>query len=68
MLFFFFQLPKAFKNCMHVLERLNIYDPLWCYRRKINPITQNKRGRYLKGDALLSPILSAVQISACHKG
>lgn len=24
-------------------ERLSIHDPLWCYRRKINTITQNKR-------------------------
>lgn len=46
---FLCQLPKVFKNCICVLERLNIHDPLWCYRRKINPVTQNKRGRYLKG-------------------
>lgn len=41
---FLFQLPKMFGNCVHVLERLDICDPLSCYRRKINPLTQNKGG------------------------
>lgn len=41
---FLFLLPKMFGNCVRALERLGICDPLWCYRRKMNPLMQNKGG------------------------
>lgn len=66
---FLFRLPKVFKSHTSVFERLNIHDALWCYRNKINPITQNKREVDTLREVLCCHLYPLqYKILACHEG